>query len=149
MKMKMSKTQTVMMVKHISPKYMRVKQGFTLIELMITIAVIGILASIAYPSYVEYINRSNRAEGQAFLMDISAQQERFYFQQNRYASAVELGNPISERGMYTLNVVRQNNNQSYTLTANQQFNDTRCGNLTLTSTGVKGASIGTVDNCWR
>lgn len=129
------------------------QRGFTLIELMITVAVIGILASIAYPSYVEYVNRSNRAEGQAFLLEVAAQQERFYFQQNRYGSSDDLfGEDVveeSETGKYTLQIARADNNQTFTLTAAPTFNDTKCGNLTLTSRGVRGSALGTVADCWR
>lgn len=67
------------------------KRGFTLIELMITVAIIGILASIAYPSYQQYILRSNRAEAQAYLMDLAQRQQLFLLDARRYASYAELG----------------------------------------------------------
>ena len=51
--------------------------GFTLIEVMIVVVIIGILASIAYPSYNEYVKRGNRTEGQVFLSDAAARQERY------------------------------------------------------------------------
>lgn len=54
--------------------------GFTLIEVMIVVVIIGILASIAYPSYNEYVKRGNRTEGQVFLSDAAARQERYYSQ---------------------------------------------------------------------
>ena len=54
------------------------QQGFTLIELMITVAIIAILAAVAYPSYSEYVKRGNRSEGQALLNDTAALQERYY-----------------------------------------------------------------------
>lgn len=137
----------------------RKTKGFTLIELMIVVAIVGILASIAYPSYVEYVNRSNRAEGQAFLLEVAAQQERFYFQQNRYASLAELFDPTAENpssvtknsggGKYSLGVVRANNNQTFILTATPQFTDSKCGNLTLNSAGIRGVSSGDADFCWR
>ena len=53
-------------------------RGFTLIELMITVAIIGILAAIAYPSYVEHIYRSRRAEAEATLMELAQWMERNY-----------------------------------------------------------------------
>ena len=58
---------------------------------MITVAIIGILASIAYPSYQQYVLRSNRAEAQAYLMDLAQRQQLFLLDARRYASYAELG----------------------------------------------------------
>lgn len=65
---------------------MHKKAGFTLIELMIVVAIIGILAAIAYPSYTEYIRRGNRSSAQTYLADI-AQREELWFQNLRAYSA--------------------------------------------------------------
>ena len=67
------------------PRYRQ--SGFTLIELMITVVVIGILAAIAYPSYQEFVKRGNRTEGQAFLSEVAARQERYYAQNHAYIKA--------------------------------------------------------------
>lgn len=137
---------------------MKKTQGFTLIELMIVVAVIGILAAIAYPSYQEHVNKSKRADAQASLMELSHFMERYYTANGRYnksdGSAPDL--PFSkapkdggsENYGLALSAVDA---FSYTLTAtakNSMAND-KCGNLTLTSKGVKGNSKGNTTDCWR
>lgn len=131
--------------------------GFTLIELMIVVAIVGILVAIAYPNYMEYVQRSNRSEGQALLQDAAARQERFFAQNNTYAStAAQLGlrgtsgtTVRSDTGKYTLTV--GGGGGGYTLTATQAFGDAACGNLTLNALGVRGrtGTGKTVDQCWR
>lgn len=134
------------------------QQGFTLMELMIVVAVIGILAGIAYPNYSEYVKRGNRSEGQAFLNDVAARQERYFAQNNAYITSnndvakLALKNGLaSETGKYQLVLSSSNNDGGYTLTANQQFNDTKCGNLTLNARGVRGrtGSGMSAADCWR
>ena len=132
-------------------------RGFTLIELMIVVAIIGILAAIAYPSYDEYVKRGNRTEGQAFLSDVAARQERYFSQNNAYITAVGdiaklgLSNANSPTSKYTLAIATVANDGGYTLTANQQFGDTKCGNLSLNALGVKNRSGSgkSVNDCWR
>ena len=65
---------------------MRRVLGFTLIELMITLAVIAILTAIAYPSYQDYIRRGIRSQGQQFLSDIAQRQEQYFLDQRLYAT---------------------------------------------------------------
>jgi type IV pilus assembly protein PilE len=64
----------------------KINGGFTLIEMMIVVAIIGILASIAYPSYRESVLKGRRAEGRAALADLLQQQERYMTQRNVYLS---------------------------------------------------------------
>lgn len=145
------------------------QQGFTLIEVMIVVAIIGILAAIAYPSYDEYVKRGNRTEGQAFLSDVAARQERYFSQNNAYITAnANLGklygttdtSKQSATARYTITLAPgAEGDGGYLLTANQQFNDTKCGNLTLNALGDKGAKGKTtadsaadrtfVLECWR
>lgn len=68
---------------------MRKNRGFTLIELMITVVVIGVLAAIAYPSYTQYVVRANRGEAQAYLMDLAQRQQQFLMDARVYASDIE------------------------------------------------------------
>ena len=62
----------------------RASAGFTLIELMITVAIVGILGAIAYPSYVAYVKRGKRAEARTILLDDAQFMQRFYSANNRY-----------------------------------------------------------------
>ncbi len=127
-------------------------KGITLIELMIALAVVGILAAIAYPSYQNQVRRSNRADAITALTAMANAQERFYLANNTYATttpplgfAAGAGNSL--RGFYTLTVAAANATQ-FTLTATavaggSQAGDTGCTVLNLTSTGQK-----TPANCW-
>lgn len=141
-----------------NPKQSR---GFTLIELMIAVAVVGILAAIAYPSYLEQVRQSRRADATAVLVEAAQFMERFYTLNNRYDETrdgdVELPAnlqraPKEGANIYyevTLSSVEQN---SFTLLAtpvNAQAGDA-CGNLTLTNTGAR-AKTGALalERCWR
>lgn len=131
-------------------------KGFTLIELMIVVAIIAILAGVAYPSYSNYITRSNRTEGMTLLNDAAARQERFFSQNNVYATtAAQLGlaSANSAHNLYQLQILVPAPGQ-YTLTAvpinSQLAADTACRSLTLDQTGTRGVTGTTaVNDCWR
>ena len=126
--------------------------GFTLIEVMITVVILGILAAIAYPSYTQYIAKSTRSEAHAALMRLANLQEQYYLDNRTYATDMtKLGlsaNPfITENGHYS---IASSGTGSFTLTATAQgvqaSRDSKCKTLTLTDAGVKG---GTSAECWK
>lgn len=123
-----------------------------MIELMIVVAIVGILASIAYPSYQEYGRRAKRAEARAHLLDAASLMERFYSDNNQYATTLGAARilPSTENGHYNISVNGvTGNNQLYNLVADPIFDDAKCDNLTLTQDGDQSENgTGTVAECW-
>jgi len=130
------------------------KKGFTLIEVMIVVAIVAILAAIALPSYQRYVERTRRAEGREMLMRVAAAQERFFTNRNRYAEALSdlgISSGTTEHGYYTVSI-DAGAAQTFTLRAapqGPQAGDS-CGTLTINNTGFKDApsDTGTNGPCW-
>jgi len=126
--------------------------GFTLIELMIVVAVIGILATIAYPSYMEYVRKAARGEAKAILLETAQYLERFNTTNGTYAGAAVVSSvsPKLAAGgavRYNISFSGAATATAYTLQAvpaNAQAADS-CGTLTLNQAGVRTAATG---NCW-
>lgn len=133
-------------------------KGFTLIELMIVIAIVAILAAIALPMFGQYSYRAQRVDGQELLLRIATAQERFYSTNNKYGALTAVGydDPaLSEKGYYSVKVDLAADGQSYKATAapkNQQLSDV-CGDLSITDAGVKkpastDPTFNTNGKCW-
>ncbi len=141
-------------------------KGFSLLELMVVVAIASLLAAIAYPSYMGQIRKSRRSEAAIALETMAQAQERFYSRFRTYTSLVAAPDPCagpacglgqssnsSEHDYYGLTA--NGNATTYTLTATangSQIKDTDCRTLTINSVGVKsGASASggdTTDICW-
>ena len=129
----------------------RSNRGFTLIEIMIVIAIIGIVITIGYPSLTEYVNKGRRTEVAGLLSEQAQILERFYSQNNVYTNAAGLspGNDF-----YT--ITQTLTDQTFLLTAVRKAGKAmavdKCGDFTITNTGVRSmvnATAGLVaKDCW-
>lgn len=139
--------------------------GFTLVELLIAVMVVGILATVAIPAYYGSVERSRRGDAITTLMGLAQAQERFMANHGEYASSLNgsvsdksdlgLGMPagnLSNEEFYTISLNRPDGEGSYTLTATprgSQTSDTKCANFILKHTGERDVSgTGSVDDCW-
>ena len=131
--------------------------GFTLIEVLVAVAILGILAAVAIPAYTDYVRRGHRAEGRQALAEAIQAQERFYAANNRY-SAFSTGTPNGfattsgedpARARYTLEGVACGGSVEAVCVevraTPRNWTDARCGNLSLTTNGVR---LPADANCW-
>jgi type IV pilus assembly protein PilE len=133
--------------------------GFTLLELLVVIVVLGLLLSIAVPNYSAYVERSRRSDARSALLEIASAQERIYFERNQYTGTVTDvwshqigGKAVSSEGFYEIEVVLTDKDPNrFTATARvqgKQAGDADCTSFSIDDTGLKSATGDTATECW-
>lgn len=129
------------------------QSGFSLVELMVVVAIVGILSSIAYPAYSDYVRKARRSDAQQHLMALAQQNQQYFMDRRQYASAASslLDTPASVSTYYTITInVNAGPPASFSISAAPTSaggqNQDSCGTVTIASSGAKTASGGT--SCW-
>ena len=134
--------------------------GFSLIELLIVVVIVAILGMVAVPSYRQYSIRAQRTEAKTALLQLAANQERFYLQNNTYSADLgTIGFPlgISENGVYTLTILAADTN-TYQATAvptpgggingRSMTSDDECTQFSINAQGLRTAIPDPDNRCW-
>ena len=125
-------------------------RGFTLIEVMITVAIVGILTAVALPSYLEHVRKGRRAEAQAYLQVVATRQQQFLVDTRAFVDLATLGvvQPSTVARYYTVTLARvPGPPPTFSVTAVPTADQAaeRCGTLAIDQAGVKTAAVA---GCW-
>ena len=132
------------------------QRGLTLVELMVVVAVMAIIATVAYPMYTAQVQKSRRADAKIALQMIATAQERYFTLNGSYAATLssldvsaDIQGGASDEGHYDITIARPQIDQftatAATASGGAQASDTACASLTLDHVGTKGA---TSASCW-
>lgn len=140
------------------------QSGFTLIEVMIVVAIVGILASIAYPSYMKYVRNANRADAQALMLENAQYMERRFTTCGSYAAVGGAAAPCNAAADLPKDQSPENGTARYSVTLTEAtataftiqaapagtYADALCGTMTITQTGAKTETgAGSLGDCWK
>lgn len=146
---------------------MKKQSGFNLIELMIVVAIVGIIGAVGYPSYLDQVRKSKRADCAGALVSLGSAMERFYSVNGSYLGAATGGANTGAPAVYAVSCPVDGGTPTYNLTIQAATASTytlraapvgdqtkdKCGTLAFTNTGLKtvvGASAGTTwQQCWK
>ena len=153
---------------HHSNRPLKDSRGFTLVELMIVVAIVGVLAAIAYPSYSQYILKSHRTDARNAVLDLASRQERFFSINNAYstspaalgygatASTFPVSVSVSGQSYYTLTATISSAPSGFVAIAipvSPQTADTKCYSFQVDQSGAQsnldsGGSALSTTGCW-